>query len=1007
MCIESPQSDAELLEAVREGNAAAYGRLHERHATAARALARQLVRGEEEIEDVVAEAFTKILDLVGRGGGPGDAFRTYLLTVVRRTVHDRARIESRQVSTGDTERFDPGVPFVDPALVGLEKSMIAQAFLSLPERWRAVLWHTEVEGAKPAEVAPLLGLSPNGVPELSYRAREGLRQAYIQMHLSASSGSACEPVLFRMGAHVRGALSRRDSRTVTGHVNGCARCHAVMTELTDIHGGLRAVIGPLLLGPVFPGYASALSRPAPAPPSSALVRVIPTPRGSPAPVGPDTAAVEAPFGTPVAAERAEEETAFWEEDAGLADADEDLGLWEDLGDRKGGDRVGRDREGEDRAGRDRDGEDRAGRDRDGEDRVHDRTGEGSPEDGRSGGDGRSVEEREAGACGARRTPCLLAWLQRVAASRRVAVAGGAAVAVVAATTFAVASGRHAVDRLPTSPMAHPLTPGRSPLTVTEPNPVSPPGPESGWAAGGDARLRVTIDPLGALVRARPGIIAIRVRNSGGGPSAEVKALVDLPPGVAMMPPGSRGHGAVLGPATSPPRRSPRTPPRRVLPSQEASPPRDTSPGPAGPPGGDVLPGRDLLPGLGVLPGRDATPGRDTTPGSDAAPGGAAKRHRRHAAAPPGAREAVGSVGTGSAVGGWVCRPVPEGARCVRGALRAGESTVLFLRVQVAPDAREGAAPAVRVRAGRQRTAARAAAGVRLSGAPARFATEGKVSVMAVGNSLLTCPGGQAGCPEARRREGTRRDNDLWSMVPLDADRTASTAASSAARLRMPRRGRVVWAGLYWSAGGGVPGPIRLRPPGHRRYEPVRPDQVVAGRLPSGAVYQAFADVTGLVANSRKDGDWWAADAPMEPGVSRHAGWSLVVISTGPAKPYTRTVVLDGAAVTGDGHGSLRLPLDGLTPGHGPARVRLVTWEGDAELGGDTVSAGGGPLVPEGGDRDAANPFDGSSGGATGTTFGVDVDTFEAELGDDPALTITSEKDAILFGIAAVTTRTRQ
>ena len=55
--------------------------------------------------------------------------------------------------------------------------MIARAFASLPERWQAVLWHTEIEGARPADVAPLLGLTANSVAALAYRAREGLRQA--------------------------------------------------------------------------------------------------------------------------------------------------------------------------------------------------------------------------------------------------------------------------------------------------------------------------------------------------------------------------------------------------------------------------------------------------------------------------------------------------------------------------------------------------------------------------------------------------------------------------------------------------------------------------------------------------------------------------------------------------------------------------------------------------------------------------------------------------------------
>ena len=66
---------------------------------AAHSLARQLVRNRAEADDVVAETFAKILDLLHRGGG---------------------------------------VPFADPAVADLERTMIARAFASLPERWQAV-----------------------------------------------------------------------------------------------------------------------------------------------------------------------------------------------------------------------------------------------------------------------------------------------------------------------------------------------------------------------------------------------------------------------------------------------------------------------------------------------------------------------------------------------------------------------------------------------------------------------------------------------------------------------------------------------------------------------------------------------------------------------------------------------------------------------------------------------------------------------------------------------------
>ena len=174
-----PPGDADLIAASRAGDAAAYDTLYRRHVASAHSLARQLVRNRAEADDVVAETFAKILDLLHRGGGPDDAFRPYLLTAVRRSAYDRHRAERRQLVTDEMETFDRGVPFADPAVADLERTMIARAFASLPERWQAVLWHTEVEGARPADVAPLLGLTANGVAALAYRAREGLRQAYL------------------------------------------------------------------------------------------------------------------------------------------------------------------------------------------------------------------------------------------------------------------------------------------------------------------------------------------------------------------------------------------------------------------------------------------------------------------------------------------------------------------------------------------------------------------------------------------------------------------------------------------------------------------------------------------------------------------------------------------------------------------------------------------------------------------------------------------------------------
>lgn len=256
---EAEVADNQLLNAVRAGNTGGYATLYERHCDAARSLAGQLARNRSEVDDIVSEAFARVLSILQRGAGPTDGFRAYLLASVRHVAYDRLRGQKRHMLTDDISHFERGEPFVDPALEGLERSLIARAFLALPERYQAVLWHTEIEGSRPSDVAPILGLSANGVAALAYRARERLREGYLQMHLTNNApGEKCRPALERLGAYVRGGLAKRESATVDGHLDSCGDCRHVYAELMDVNVGLRSIVGPLIAGVGFTGYLSAL-----------------------------------------------------------------------------------------------------------------------------------------------------------------------------------------------------------------------------------------------------------------------------------------------------------------------------------------------------------------------------------------------------------------------------------------------------------------------------------------------------------------------------------------------------------------------------------------------------------------------------------------------------------------------------------------------------------------------------------------------------------------------------
>ena len=173
MTMDDLMTDGELLDRVRAGDGEAYGVLFARHRRVAdRVAARVAARGEEH--EVVAEAFVSVLAQIRAGRGPTASFRAYLLTTVRHEAVRRRPVARRCEPVGDMATIRAAEL---PADVEAHE-LVSQAYDTLPDRWRDVLWHLEVEGLKPHELTERLGLSANAVAALGYRARAGLRAAY-------------------------------------------------------------------------------------------------------------------------------------------------------------------------------------------------------------------------------------------------------------------------------------------------------------------------------------------------------------------------------------------------------------------------------------------------------------------------------------------------------------------------------------------------------------------------------------------------------------------------------------------------------------------------------------------------------------------------------------------------------------------------------------------------------------------------------------------------------------
>jgi RNA polymerase sigma factor (sigma-70 family) len=244
-------TDAVLVDRVIAGFDGAFDELYRRHASAAWRLGQAVTGNSHDAADAVSEAFARVLQAVRAGRlEDGDAFRSYLLTATRNAALDGMRRSGRSRPTDDDELALVAAEVATPAdrVAGTEEAtLVAEAFRNLPERWRSVLWLTEVEGIPTKEAADQLGLSANGTAQLAVRARAGLRERFLQAHLRTEAEPACRFTVDRLGAYVGGGLSPRDLAKVDQHLAGCATCLARKEELEDVGSTLRRIALPIPL----------------------------------------------------------------------------------------------------------------------------------------------------------------------------------------------------------------------------------------------------------------------------------------------------------------------------------------------------------------------------------------------------------------------------------------------------------------------------------------------------------------------------------------------------------------------------------------------------------------------------------------------------------------------------------------------------------------------------------------------------------------------------------------
>ncbi|WP_221625857.1 sigma-70 family RNA polymerase sigma factor [Rothia nasimurium] len=240
-------TDELLLSDVREGKLDSFGVLYERYVSMARAIAYKHTSNNTLSEDIVSEAFVRVLQALKNGKGPRTFMGGYLATTIAHLAAENGLIAQKEVPSEEEHLESMGS--LDETVLKLHESdELISAFTGLPERWQTVLWMTEVEDKKPREVAQIMNLSANAVSALAARARESLREGFLRAHQNAPKTDECAQYSPHLSSMVRGSLTKKRSEALRLHLSVCSYCTSEYLTLAGINKSMRVWVFPVLAG---------------------------------------------------------------------------------------------------------------------------------------------------------------------------------------------------------------------------------------------------------------------------------------------------------------------------------------------------------------------------------------------------------------------------------------------------------------------------------------------------------------------------------------------------------------------------------------------------------------------------------------------------------------------------------------------------------------------------------------------------------------------------------------
>jgi RNA polymerase sigma-70 factor (ECF subfamily) len=181
--------EADLLGALRRGEERAFTELVRANTGRMLAVARRILKNDDEAHDATQEAFLQAFRAIDRFQGEAQlstwlhriTVNACLMRLRQKRRHPEASIEELLPTFDDTgHRVEVGAPeWTDDVLGRMEQvqlgKVVRDAIDRLPENFRCVIVLRDIEGLSTEEAAQSLGIRPEAAKMRLHRARQALR----------------------------------------------------------------------------------------------------------------------------------------------------------------------------------------------------------------------------------------------------------------------------------------------------------------------------------------------------------------------------------------------------------------------------------------------------------------------------------------------------------------------------------------------------------------------------------------------------------------------------------------------------------------------------------------------------------------------------------------------------------------------------------------------------------------------------------------------------------------